>query len=217
MKKYERGIRGKKMNEDNNDFVVSLDFPLASCHKVGYSYVRNPNCTLRICLGEEKGMRSVKQKYIFTIDLGTSGPKVALVSPTGDLLDCEMDPVNVILLPDGGAEQRPEDWWQAVCTATHRLINKYHITPSDVTAISCTSQWSGTVPVGEDGKPLMNAIIWMDSRGSRYIRKITRGLVNIQGYDVIKMLTWISLTGGIPAHAGKDSIAHIIFIKHELP
>jgi xylulokinase len=34
---------------------------------------------------------------------------------------------------------------------------------------------------------------------------------------VDKLLTWLRLTGGVPGQAGKDSIAHILFIKHELP
>jgi xylulokinase len=57
----------------------------------------------------------------------------------------------------------------------------------------------------------------MDSRGARYIREITGGPINIQGYGIGKLIRWLRLTGGAPAQAGKDPIAHILLIKKEFP
>jgi xylulokinase len=156
-------------------------------------------------------------KYILAFDLGTSGPKVALVSTDGEVLDCEIEATKLHLLPHGGAEQEPDDWWQALKKATHRLLAKKLVAVDSIDAICCTTQWSGTVPVDNGGKPLMNAIIWMDSRGAQHAKKITDGLVKIEGFAVTKLWTWLRLSGGIPTHSGKDSIAHILHIKNELP
>lgn len=155
--------------------------------------------------------------YTLAIDLGTSGPKVALVSSRGQILDCDKDPVQFYLSPGGGAEQDPEHWWTAICGASQRLLGRYAVSPASITAVSCTTQWSGTVPVDSDGRALMNAIIWLDTRGAPHIKRLTGGLINLQGYDPFKLITWISHTGGVPGHAGKDPIAHILYIKHELP
>ena len=87
----------------------------------------------------------------------------------------------------------------------------------DIVCVSCTTQWSGTVAVDQDGNALANAIIWMDTRGSRYIEQITGGLINIAGYGIHKLRRWLSLTGGVPGHAGKDPISHILFLKNEHP
>jgi xylulokinase len=57
----------------------------------------------------------------------------------------------------------------------------------------------------------------MDSRGAPYVRRITNGLVRIDGFGVRRLLQWLRLTGGVPGHAGKDSIAHILHIKHRFP
>ena len=84
-------------------------------------------------------------------------------------------------------------------------------------AVACTAQWSGTVAVDERCQPLRDAIIWMDSRGAPYVRRITRGPVNVQGYGVGKLARWLRTTGGIPARSGKDPIAHILWLKHEEP
>jgi len=156
-------------------------------------------------------------KYIIGIDLGTSGPKVALVSLKGDVLAYEYEPTPVVFHPDGGAEQDPNEWWNAVKLACKRLLAKQIVPVDEILAISTTSQWSTTVPVNIHGHPLMNAISWMDTRGARYIKQITNGLIKIQGYGVDKLATWLNITGGVPTHSGKDSLAHILFIKNELP
>jgi xylulokinase len=158
-----------------------------------------------------------REKYILAIDLGTGGPKVALVSTGGEVVGYAFEETPLLLLPGGGAEQRPNDWWNAITTAAKRVLAQSEIATENIVAINCTTQWSGTVAVDRNGDPLMNAIIWMDSRGAPYIEHITAGFPKIEGYSVRKLLQWIRMTGGAPGHAGKDSIAHILYIKHQLP
>jgi xylulokinase len=157
------------------------------------------------------------EKFILAIDLGTSGPKVALFSTHGELVDSEFEETQLILLPDGGAEQSPGEWWEAIDKAAKRLLIKGLVLQKDIVAIGCTGQWSGTVAVDEGGSALCNAIIWMDSRGAPYIHRIVDGPLKIQGYALGKLLRWVQLTGGIPANAGKDPIAHILYLKHAHP
>ena len=157
------------------------------------------------------------EKYILAVDLGTSGPKSALVSTRGEVVDYEFEETRLLLFPNGGAEQDPEQWWDAIMNTAGKVLEKNLVPAEDIVAISCSTQWSGTVAVDSDGRHLMNAIIWMDSRGSRYIKTITDGLIKIEGYEIRKMLKWIKLTGGAPTHSGKDSLAHILYIKNEFP
>jgi xylulokinase len=156
-------------------------------------------------------------QYILAIDLGTSGPKVGVFSSQGQIIGYAFEPTRVLLLPNGGAEQDPDDWWGAIKRATRRLLGQVKIPRADITALCCTTQWSGTVAVDQAGRHLMNAIIWMDSRGAKYVARITGGGIALEGYAIGKLLTWIRLTGGIPTHSGKDSIAHILLIEHEFP
>ncbi len=157
------------------------------------------------------------ESYLLAIDLGTSGPKVALFTSQCELLGYEFEPTPYYLLPKGGAEQKPEEWWQAICAATRRLLERDLAPREQIAALCCTSQWAGTVALDQNAEPLMNAIIWMDSRGAPHVKKINRGPLSVQGYAVDKLYTWIRLSGGIAANVGKDSLAHILFIKHELP
>ena len=97
--------------------------------------------------------------YILAIDLGTSGPKVALVSTQGELVGSEFEETGLLLLPEGGAEQSPDRWWQAITKAVKRLLGKGFVSSDRISAIATTGQWSGTVPVDQDGVALSNAII----------------------------------------------------------
>ncbi|MCF6237602.1 MAG: FGGY-family carbohydrate kinase [Candidatus Marinimicrobia bacterium] len=156
-------------------------------------------------------------KYIYTIDLGTGGPKVALISTHGKVLAHEFEATSLDLLPLGGAEQDPGEWWQAITNASKRLMQQNEIPLEDIIAVSCTAQWSGTVAVDKTGDHLMNAVIWMDSRGQPYLDKITGGPLKFEGYGIHKVPTWIRKTGGLPTNSGKDPIAHILYIRAEHP
>lgn len=160
---------------------------------------------------------AVDDNYVLAVDLGTGGPKVALVSRSGRIAAHATRPVATRLIPGGGAEQDPAAWWDAIVAASHELLGSGAVTPDAVVAVACTAQWSGTVACAPDGTPLRPAIIWMDSRGAPSIRRRTSGPVRMYGYDVRKALRWIRLTGGAPGHSGKDPTAHIVWIADNEP
>jgi xylulokinase len=155
--------------------------------------------------------------HVLAIDLGTSALKVALVSVAGQVVAAEEEAHQAELLPGGGAEQDPEGWWALITKVSARLMARGTVPPEQVAAVCCTAQWSGTVPVDDAGRPVRNAIIWMDSRGAPYARRITGGPVRIEGYGPGKLVHWIRKTGGIPSHSGKDSLAHILWLQHAEP
>jgi xylulokinase len=155
--------------------------------------------------------------YVLAIDLGTGGPKVALVAATGRIAASAFEPVPLRLLPGGGAEQDPHAWWSAVVSATRRVVVDGGVPVERIVGVGCTAQWSGTVAVAEDGHPLRPAVIWMDSRGSSAMRSQARGTVNVLGYGVHKLQRWIRLTGGAPGQSGKDPLAHILWIRESEP
>ncbi len=158
-----------------------------------------------------------EQEFVLAVDLGTGGPKVALVSPEGRIVASASEPVALCLLPGGGAEQDPSAWWAAVVAASRRVLERSSVPPSSIVGVGCTAQWSGTVAVDVDGVPLRPAVIWMDSRGSSAMKRQMRGPVSVLGYDVRKIQRWIRLTGGAPGQSGKDPTAHILWIRDAEP
>ena len=137
-------------------------------------------------------------RHVLCIDLGTSALKVALVSMAGEVVASEQETHQVTLLPGGGAEQNPRHWWDLITRASSRLMACGTVPAESVVAVACTAQWSGTVAVDEGGQPIRDAIIWMDSRGAPYVRRVTGGIVKVQGYGVVKLARWLRVTGRDP-------------------
>jgi xylulokinase len=156
-------------------------------------------------------------KYVLAIDLGTSGCKAALVSVHGRVAAWQFHAVETQILANGGAEQDPDDWWEALLESCKVLISREVVPRANIVALCCSAQGEGTVAVDAEGRHLMNAILWMDARGSGHIREITRGPIEIGGYHAYRLFRWIRLTGGAPSATGKDPAAHMLFIKHEFP
>jgi len=82
-------------------------------------------------------MTDQQKKYILAIDHGTSGIKAAIVSIHGDVVDYEYEKTAISFLPDGGAEQDPDDWWQALLKTASRLVAKKNGQPGTHCSYCC--------------------------------------------------------------------------------
>ncbi len=162
-------------------------------------------------------MATREKKFILAIDHGTGGPKAAIVSTHGEVLEWAFQEVPLHLIKGGGAEQDPDDWWNAILKTSKKVIDSGCVPVENIVGICNTSQWNGTVALDKDGNHLMNAIIWMDSRGAPYIEKLHKSLIQVSGYSLIKVLKWLKRTGGAPTLSGKDTSAHILWLKNERP
>ena len=163
------------------------------------------------------GGEAASRRYVLSIDLGSGGPKAAVVSDSGNIVSSAGETVVTHLIAGGGAEQDPDQWWRGAMAAGRRAVRASGVAPEAIVAVCCTSQWSVIVPVDQNGEALMRAVHWLDTRGGRYNRQITRGRINVQGYGLGKLWKWVRLTGIAPTHSGVDSLGHILFIKHERP
>lgn len=148
-------------------------------------------------------MSSTDAAYILTIDLGSSGPKVAIVDQRAQIVARSSGSVATKLTPDGGGEQDPDDWWRTTTACVRELMDHAGIARQRIAAVSCASQWSVTVPVDRDGRHLMNAVHWTDSRGAEYTKQVTNGPIKVAGYGVRQLIRWMRLTGGAPHRLGR--------------
>lgn len=155
--------------------------------------------------------------HVLAIDLGSGGPKVALVSDAGRIVAASSARTATYFLPGDGVEQDAEEWWRVISEAARSLVGRALVPPSSIIGIACAAQWAVTVPVDRSGNVLGRAVHWMDARGARYTRRVTSGPIRVAGYGVGPLVRWLRLTGGIPPHSGADSLSHILFLKHERP
>jgi xylulokinase len=157
------------------------------------------------------------QRNILAIDVGTSQVKAALVSHEGVVRDCASSPTTVLHPEPSWAEQDPNAWWHAICSATRELWRTSSYRPANVTGVVFSCQMFGVLPVDVDGKPLMNAIIWLDTRSREQARAITDGFPKVSGYGVYRALKWLLLTNGAPSLAGRDTTSKFIWLREQRP
>jgi xylulokinase len=149
-----------------------------------------------------------------SIDLGSGGPKVALVTLDGEILCHEVHHVTTTFGDDGAATQDAEEWWSIIVAATRRLIESLG-SSSRVRAVAVTGMYACTVPVDANGRPCGPCLTWLDTRGARYAREAVGGW--FQGYNPRKVLPLIRKTGGAPSTAGDDPVGQILYLGHECP
>lgn len=157
----------------------------------------------------------VSERLVLAIDLGTGGPKVGFVSMDGVVVWSEHIAVPTIFLPDGGAEQDADKWWEVIIDAARRGVVAIGDAARNVSAVACTGQWASTVPVDEAGVPVGKCVIWMDSRGGKYSKAVVGG--PIAGYGPVPLARWVRRTGGAPATSGADPLGQILFLQNERP
>ena len=155
--------------------------------------------------------------HVLSIDLGSSGVKVGLIDAGGTLQVSAVERYGMQLLPDGGAEQDAELWWRALVRCCRQVLERSGLPPEAVAAVGCTAQWSATVAVDADARPVGPVVSWMDTRGGRHNRELMDGFPRVQGYGVYPLLRWLRAVGVAPTQSGVDSLGHMLFLKHQRP
>lgn len=147
-------------------------------------------------------------RYALAIDLGTSGPKVALVAADGRVAAHTNRLVETIRIPPDGAEQDPEEIWRAIVDAAKEVLREAGRPPEEIVGILCSSHYFSLVPVDEKGNATTNLLVWMDRRGAEYGQGLVRD-------DFDTLIKWIEIHGALPF--GTDSLCHMLYVKNEHP
>lgn len=144
---------------------------------------------------------------VLAIDLGTSGPKVAVIDRGGRALSWANAPVRTTLLTGGGAEQDPNEMWQAIIVACRSAMAVLRPVPP-ITAVAVTSQYMSTIPVAADGTPTGPCVLWMDTRGAAHSMSLL---------DDATFMLFVERHGLIPLPSGNDNVAHAWVLRHHHP
>ncbi len=148
--------------------------------------------------------------YILSIDMGSSGPKVALVGEDGSIAARAVRPVETLSIPPDGAEQDPADMWSAVTDAARQVIGDTGVGAESILGVVCESHYFSIIPVDAEGEALMNCVMWMDQRGAP-------NALELYGRHPDTLEKWIEVHGLPPIPSGNDSLSHILFIKSQRP
>ena len=147
------------------------------------------------------------------VDLGTGGPKVALVTLDGEIVGVEMHAVATHVDSTGAATQDPEEWWRLITGASRRLVAA--VDPSRVVAVGVTGQYASTVPVDEHGLPVGECLTWLDTRGVVHARSVLGGPV--MGYAPTKVAAFVRRSAGAPSVSAGDPLGQILYLERQRP
>ncbi|TXT55046.1 MAG: hypothetical protein BAJALOKI2v1_700011 [Promethearchaeota archaeon] len=159
----------------------------------------------------------MKDKYILSYDLGTTGNKAALFDVKLNLHHKVKIEYPTYYPKKGWAEQEANDYWQSVIKTTKLILDQIDLDPSAIQCLIFDCQMNCTIPIDEEGKPLMRAISWLDTRAANITKRFRKGLIKVSGFGVSNLLRFIKITGGAPGINGKDPISHILWLKENEP
>ncbi len=105
------------------------------------------------------------EMYVLGVDVGTTGTKAMIVDQDGSVVSTAYEGYGLITPREGYVDQNAEDWWKAFVSTSRKCIDSIR-DKHNIRAISISSQGGSLVPVDENGHPLCNALVWMDSRAA---------------------------------------------------
>lgn len=157
---------------------------------------------------------------VIAYDIGTTGLKTCMfsISDTEDihLIEGEVEPYALNVLENGGVEQDPEEWWDAMGKSTKRLLEKTATSKDEIQGISFCSQMQTVVMIDRDGKPLRPSMSCMDTRAGEQFARYMKNGIKVDGLNLYRVLRFLRITGVVSASA-KDPIWKYTWIKDNEP
>ncbi len=141
--------------------------------------------------------------HVIAYDIGTTGVKTGLIAigETVELVADTYKEYDLFILENGGAEQDAEQWWNAMCETTQKLMEKSPVPAEKIDGISFCSQMQGLVLVDKEGKALRRPMSYMDQRAQKEMKECQEHGITIAGVNIRMLLKSLRVT-----HAASTSV-----------
>lgn len=143
--------------------------------------------------------------YFIGIDVGTSATKSVLFDEKGKIVSTASSEYELIQPQNGWAEQRPNDWKNAVIETLKHIANDVDDS-SEIKGIGVSGQMHGMVLLDNDLKPICNSIIWCDQRTQKEVDQII---------EIIGKERYIELTLNAPNTS--FTLSKLLWVKNNHP
>jgi xylulokinase len=117
------------------------------------------------------------------LDVGTTATKALLLNVEGETVASASYSYGLITPREDWVEQDPEELWRGV-VETCRKVLEYVNSQDRVLALSISAQGGTTIPVDANGRPVSNAISWMDHRAHEQAKQVRKALGDDRIYEV---------------------------------
>ncbi len=123
-------------------------------------------------------------EYLLGIDIGTTNCKAYAIDFNGNIIAKTSRSYNLIV-HQNNVEQNPDDWWNAVLQCIQEIVRK---ASGQLRAIGLSSQANTLILLDYYGKPLMNAISWLDQRSIKEVKEIVDKLGFYELHNITGMI-----------------------------
>lgn len=144
--------------------------------------------------------------YLIGIDVGTSATKTVLFDEEGQVLVSASEEYPLYQPHNGWAQQKPEDWREAVLNTLSKVIEQSGVSKEDIKGIGISGQMHGLVMLDEDGQVIRPSIIWCDQRTGAEVEDMLR---------LMPRERWIEITANPPLTGW--TAAKILWVRKNEP
>lgn len=144
--------------------------------------------------------------YLIGIDVGTSATKTVLFEEGGKVVVSASWEYPLYQPQNGWAEQRPEDWREAVLWTLSEVVKESGVSKEDIKGIGISGQMHGLVMLDENNEVIRPSIIWCDQRTGAEVE------------DMLKIMPreeWIEITANPPLTGW--TAAKILWVRKNEP
>lgn len=142
--------------------------------------------------------------YFIGIDVGTSAAKSVLFDDNGKIICTDSSEYELIQLHNGWAQQKPNDWKEAVIKTLKSISTK--VNPNEIKGIGVSGQMHGIVVLDKNDNVLYDSIIWCDQRTKKEVSQII---------DTIGKERYVDLTLNSPNTS--FTLSKLLWLKNNEP
>lgn len=156
--------------------------------------------------------------YVITYDVGTTAIKTCLfdISDSIKFIGSAIKGYELYMVENGGAEQNPYEWWNAMCSTTKELLQENDVSSEMIQGISFCAQMQGLVLVDKKGEPIRPAMSYMDNRATKEHKEGIAAGIKIDGLNIYKAIKSIRITGAVAASV-KDPVWKYKWVQNNEP
>ena len=124
------------------------------------------------------------KEYILSIDAGTTSVKTVLFDTYGTEIVSKVNEYELKKPAPDFLEVDPETYWQAAVRGIAGIMRESGVLPERIRAVGVTSQGETLIVLDSNGRPLRNAIVWLDNRSVREAKHIAQHFDRKTVYEI---------------------------------
>ena len=123
-------------------------------------------------------------EYILAVDLGTTAIKVLLFQSDGQVISNSTQEYKLLTPTELAVEVEVEKYWNAFKKGLTEVLAQAKIDSSKIKSIGISAQGETLILVDKEGKPLTNAIVWLDNRAQQEAEELANEFGNENTYHI---------------------------------